>query len=79
MRIVRVLGVRLRLAVDKPDEGGKAGHVVFGTESLSSRRAVRVDLGHHGLAAQCLELSSGGGVLRSKRLAESAPWRVKID
>jgi hypothetical protein len=71
--------VRLRLAVDKPDEGGIAGHVEPVSESFSSRRADRINRGHHGIIAQFLELCSGGGVLRSKRLAMAAPCREKVN
>ena len=77
--------VRLRLAVDKPDEGGIVGHVEPVSESFSSRRADSVNLGHHSAVVfkhiflQICKIGSGGGVFRSKRLAESARWRVKIN
>ena len=80
MRVARVLGVRLRLAIDKPNQGGIARHVEPRSKCPSSSRAVGINLRNHGIEkiAKVGKLSSGGGVLRGKRFAEAAPRRVEL-
>jgi hypothetical protein len=78
LRVARVLGVRLRLAIDKPNQGGIARHVEPRSKRPSSSRAVGINFRNHGIAAQRRKLSSGGGVFGGKRFAEAAPRRVEL-
>ena len=72
--------VWLRLAIDKPNQGGIARHVEPRSKRPSSSRAVGINLRNHGIEkiAKVRKLSSGGGVLGGKRFAEAAPRRVEL-
>ena len=71
--------VRLRLAIDKPNQGGIARHVEPRSKRLSSSRAVGINLRNHGIVVVAeLELRCSNKILWIQCLTEAAPRRVEV-
>ena len=79
LRVARVLGVRLRLAIDKPNQGGIARHVEPRSKRPSSSRAVGINFRNHGMVVVAeLEVRCSNKILWIQRLTEAAPRRVEV-
>ena len=80
LRVARVLGVRLRLAIDKPNQGGIARHVEPRSKRPSSTRAVGINLRNHGIVVVAeLEMRCSNKILWIQCLTEVARRRVEVN
>ena len=72
--------VRLRLAIDKPNQGGIARHVEPRSKRPSSSRAVGINLRNHGIVVVAeLEMRCSNKILWIQCLTEVARRRVEVN